>query len=500
MKKLLCSILFLLLISSESKAQTLVLDTTFKPFFQVRDHPPLMRPSSLRTIWENPKTGVIFTVGAGGLYTCDRNGDTNRVFTAPLGGGGITRLEYRGDSALILMNRAGYWGIDSTGKRWKAWDDWLATYRQTVTCLNSVYPFFFDDGSSLMINQSPGNPNGPGVNCKIVNPPDTFPHRFLIKVDPQGYWDSTFVPDAQGDLWGLLPYDSTRIWVFGIPRLFTHYDGVQINGLCRIYHDGTLDTTFKSPLEPFSSGILIPTLTEEDGGFFLTGVFFLKNNDSVKTALARFHADGSLDSSFIHKGAEDTTGFDFIGTNSIVPTPDKGYLVAGAFNQYQGVPAHALAKLDSNGRIQPEYFTSRGPDSATTFPENPGEISQILPSKFGGYYVIGDWRYWDGKRSEPIVRLIEAEPVGLEEEARPIPEVRLYPNPAKELLQVKIKSRQAVQYILLYDLLGRKQEVDLIKEQAGNYQLNLAGLIKGVYLLNIQLENGIQVSRKILKE
>ena len=114
--------------------------------------------------------------------------------------------------------------------------------------------------------------------------------------------------------------------------------------------------------------------------------------------------------------------------------------------------------------------------------------------------MIGDWRYWDGKRSEPIVRLIESEPVGLEKKVVSIPKVLLYPNPTKELLQVKIKSRQVVQYILLYDLLGRKQEVDLIKEQAGNYRLNLTDLNKGVYLLNIQLKNGIQISKKILKE
>ena len=222
-----------------------------------------MRPSSLRTIWENPRTGVIFTVGAGGIYTCNRDGDTNKTYTGVLGGSGITRIINLGDSALMQMRRANYSPIDSTGQKLPAWEQWRNNFRQTVTCLNSVYPFFFEEGSSLVVNETPGNPNGPGVNCKIVTPTDTFPHRFLVKIDPQGFWDSTFVPDADNEPEGLLPYDSSRIWVFGMPRLFSHYNGVQVDGLCRIYHDGTLDTTFKSPLKPFSSGILIPTLTEK---------------------------------------------------------------------------------------------------------------------------------------------------------------------------------------------------------------------------------------------
>ena len=45
-----------------------------------------------------------------------------------------------------------------------------------------------------------------------------------------------------------------------------------------------------------------------------------------------------------------------VETTTIVPTPDGGYLLGGFFNQYQGISVNNLAKLDSNGRIQPEYF------------------------------------------------------------------------------------------------------------------------------------------------
>jgi len=506
-RTLFCFLLFIALPGLGLNSQTLVVDSSFQPFFKVADI--VGTPRSLSRVWENPKTGKIIAVGSNGLYASLRSGakDPNYVGTIGGGGQGVARIVQINDSSLVLMRSGSAGMIDTNGSKMQVWTDWRTMAQQTVDCLTGIYPFFFKNGSSLMVNAAPGNQIPGDPNCKIVNPPDTFPHRFIIKLDSLGYWDSSFVPDATGAPDGFVPYDSNRIWIFGNPFLFTHYDGVRVNGLCRIYHDGRLDTTFKNPILPIIINLTfpigIPEFTEADGGFFMRGFFPLAGDSSKARRLARFHSDGRLDTTFAFATAEDTTGKNTASIMSIVPTSNQGYLLAGLFNQYQGHPVNGFVKVDSAGNLVPGYYKGRGPDSTTlrTAPELPGGISHILPSKFGGYYVVGDWRYWDGKPSQPIVRLKEVNPVGLED----IPSEKqnqftIYPNPVKENLQIETNSKFPVRQIELYDLNGRKQQSRAGKAGQSNYQMQLENMPPGLYFIVLQFEDGKRLSKKFVKQ
>ena len=71
--------------------------------------------------------------------------------------------------------------------------------------------------------------------------------------------------------------------------------------------------------------------------------------------------------------------------------------------------------------------------------------------------------------------------------------VSVYPNPTKG--QVNVVSKSAVKSILLVDMNGRAvKSFDEIK------QLDLTGLAKGVYILNITLADGQKTSTKLIKE
>ena len=71
--------------------------------------------------------------------------------------------------------------------------------------------------------------------------------------------------------------------------------------------------------------------------------------------------------------------------------------------------------------------------------------------------------------------------------------VSVYPNPTKG--QVNVVSKSAIKSILLVDMNGRAvKSFDNIK------QLDLSGLAKGVYLLNITLADGQSTSTKVIKE
>ena len=71
-------------------------------------------------------------------------------------------------------------------------------------------------------------------------------------------------------------------------------------------------------------------------------------------------------------------------------------------------------------------------------------------------------------------------------------ETILYPNPTTGILQIQSKS--AIQKMVLMDMTGRK-----LGEPSGS-TLNISTLPKGIYLLQIQLENGKTETKKIVKK
>lgn len=494
LNKVIILVLLIFTIRSELYAQPFVVDTTYKPYFKVQDASE--EQASLNDIWENSKTGIIFTVGEEGLYSSLSNGTRNTAYLGTSGrGAGIARFVQVNDTSFMQIGSGKFNAMDNAGNTSTFWLNWRDNYRNTVSCATGIYPFFFENGSSLMSN-SKGFPG----SCLINN---TYPHRYIVKVDSLGNWDSTFVPDTNYEPRGFLPYDSSRIWVFGRPRDLTHYDSIPINGICRIYHDGTIDTTFNSPLESLSSNYPVPLITEKDGGFFMRGPFILNGDGIKKTYLARFHSNGDLDSTFVFDGIEDTTGNNHLTLVSIVPTFDGGYILGGSFNKYQGVKANSIVKVDSVGNIQSQYFTSIGPDSSTFLdlvPTLPASVTKIIASEFGGYYVVGDWRYWDGKPSQPIVRLIDAKLVGIEEEYVNELRIDIYPNPTREFLNISIKEGRNIKGIQLYDLMGRMHEISIDQLNGNNFELNLTTVPRGLYILGIDLKSGVQFSKKVLKQ
>ena len=495
-----------LFLQFELTAQPLVIDSTFQPFFKVQE---IGRPKGVSRIIEDTKNGKIYFVGNfsweynsviyNGILTSTRTGDPINSFVSSGIASGVGKIQRVNDSILVLISSGNYSAVDTNGRvGGGSWANWRKSHKMTVDCASGQYPFFFENGSSLMVNLK-GNNGG----CSIVNPPDTFPHRYIIKLDSLGYWDSTFIPDANNVPFGFLRYDSSRIWIFGNPRGFIHYDGVQVDGLCRIFHDGTLDTTFHNPLEPFESSLPIPVLTDQNGRFFIRGYFKLKG-DTTAYKLARFHADGTLDTSFLNGDPDDTSEYLPL-LNTIIQTEDGGYLIGGRFNKYQGQPVNSLAKLDEFGNLQPEYFTSRGPDSSTFrfgsgFSDSfPPAIGEILESKFGGYYVVGDFTHWDGKPSQPVVRLVDQSLVGLTKRIQNKKLIKVYPNPTAELLTLESPLKLNRNDIRLYDLLGRLQKFSI--EQTGSYRMriNMTGLPSGVYILKAHMGKNEFVEKKVIK-
>jgi hypothetical protein len=534
MKKILIIGLFILL-GLGSSAQSFVVDTTFSPFFDIRAG----RGTIIDGLYEDSNNGRLYGVGNfsttlgssffRNILTCKADGSPSLPFSF-VGFNSIGGIERHSVNRLVISGSTGIGFIDTLGNTNLLSTNWGQNKIGAVKCSGNA--LIFPDGSSLFAN---GRDNS-GKACKIIQGTDTFPGRHIIKLTPQGLWDSTFNHDATyGQPGGFVRYDSNRILIYGNPLRFSHYDSIPIEGMCRIYLDGTLDTTFTSPINPnISGGSFLPISADSLGRFFIVGTFYLKG-DTFRTFLVRLNANGSIDTTFQYRnGAFAFNGFG--GVNTITETPDKGYLIGGYFDQYQGVNKKSIVKVDSNGILEPQYFTSLGPDSADqfSFAIFQGLVSAIIPSKFGGYYVGGNFLKWDGQASQPLIKITGLNggiPVGLEAplgSARGASNILVFPNPTSGL--VNIESELRIERMELYDLRGARlvngfekypvnwsssvfSDASIQSKQSLNHSatekmyrdarlksLDLTNLDNGIYFLKLIMKNGEVLTKKIIKQ
>lgn len=77
-------------------------------------------------------------------------------------------------------------------------------------------------------------------------------------------------------------------------------------------------------------------------------------------------------------------------------------------------------------------------------------------------------------------------------------ELKLYPNPTTELLNIEFQEEAELKSAELYSLNGRLVETYQPKKKGNYYQLNLIDAGAGTYLLKLQLEDGRSTTRKLI--
>lgn len=122
----------------------------------------------------------------------------------------------------------------------------------------------------------------------------------------------------------------------------------------------------------------------------------------------------------------------------------------------------------------------------------------IEKSLFGGYYVGGDFRVWDGNPSEPLVRLKLVTTTGIGENGLAQPKIDISPNPANGV--VTVKSELPIEGIRLFDVLGKAQSIRFYPPTDKEHNLKIEKLPAGIYFVQVLLKNGQSLSRKLVKD
>lgn len=137
-----------------------------------------------------------------------------------------------------------------------------------------------------------------------------------------------------------------------------HLDSIQVNGLVRLMPDGGLDSTYnydlvkhmgnEGPNGFFNRSILLP-----DGKLLVAGTFTKYNGQAVNR-IARLNTDGTLDPSFITGAGADRA------IENMERQADGKILLTGGFNNYGGTAVPHLARINDNGVIDPTFNAGNG--------------------------------------------------------------------------------------------------------------------------------------------
>jgi uncharacterized delta-60 repeat protein len=185
------------------------------------------------------------------------------------------------------------------------------------------------------------------------------PRDWLARLHRDGSLDTSFTATTDFIVQSVAVQPNGRILIGGP---FTTVNGVIRRSAARLHADGTLDDSFQpdprrleGPYYPQAGGSLydydddvVSVAIQPDGKILITGSF-AQVGTTARRGIARFHADGSLDSSF-NPGANDGATF-----GSLAVQPDGRILVGGTFTTIGGVPRNRLARLEADGSLDATF-------------------------------------------------------------------------------------------------------------------------------------------------
>jgi len=158
-----------------------------------------------------------------------------------------------------------------------------------------------------------------------------------------------------------------------------------------------MDTLFPSKVA--ANGAIADIIPVEDGKYLVVGDFTDFDNSGKEGKLnrvARINHDGKVDGSF---GPDKKNGTNtFVLTAKALPGPDRKYLVAGAFNNYEGVNfVNSIALLNNNGSLAADkIFSPSGKEIIISSLKGgiSGQVSNLHVQADGKILLTGVFRFY----------------------------------------------------------------------------------------------------------
>jgi uncharacterized delta-60 repeat protein len=208
----------------------------------------------------------------------------------------------------------------------------------------------------------------------------------IIRLNSDGSIDETFVYGSgfNDEVVTIAIQSDGKILVGGA---FAQYDGTLSNYIIRLNSDGSVDNTF-SVGTGFNSTVLTISI-QSDGKILVGGVFTSYKGTGAKNII-RLNSNGSIDNTFVYG-----TGFNVL-VRIIQIQSDGKILVGGDFQDYDGIPAYKIIRLNPDGSIDNTFINGSGFNSI---------VNTIQIQSDGKILVGGNFTEYNGTVTNYIIRL-----------------------------------------------------------------------------------------------
>ncbi|WCO01991.1 T9SS type A sorting domain-containing protein [Psychroserpens ponticola] len=226
----------------------------------------------------------------------------------------------------------------------------------------------------------------------------------LIRVNPDGSIDSSFnqtlLRDSNSSINSIVIQPDGKILVAGGFEMRTPHPDNELleEDIMRLNADGTRDETFIAPGNTSGCGDIRSVALQSDGKIIIVGDISycvsstIDNNENI----IRLNSDGSLDETFTTVVTDLGNGNSGEPIHSVRVQSDDKILIAGNFNQVNGVTQQRLARLNSDGTLDTSYTIGTGFNSA---------VNDIALQQDGKLLVVGNFTAFNATSQNQIVRL-----------------------------------------------------------------------------------------------
>lgn len=180
---------------------------------------------------------------------------------------------------------------------------------------------------------------------------------------------------------------------------FNRYDGVPISKVARLNSDGTLDTNFNNIDDEGTSVAPVIASFVTSNNKILTGGAFKNLKEYRKSSIAQLNFDGTMDLSF-NQTFGPSEGYFATKINSIQPSHNDSYYVAGVFREYDDIFSRNIARLNLDGTLDTSFNT--GIDRLNGFDD---EVFGFMEQANGKIIVVGEFENYNQFPAPGIIRL-----------------------------------------------------------------------------------------------
>lgn len=211
--------------------------------------------------------------------------------------------------------------------------------------------------------------------------------RGLVRTLPNGALDPSFAVTAgmTGGAGTALALQSDGSILVG--GTFTTYASTPRGRIARVSSTGAFDGTFATGAG--ASGTVRAIDVQSDGRILIAGEF-AQYDTVTRGRVARLLPDGSLDTSFAFGPGADGNVL------ALVEQPDGRVLVAGDFAHVDGVPRARVARLLTDGSVDPSFDPGLGPDAI---------VRALAVQADGDVLIAGDFQNVSGASRGRVARL-----------------------------------------------------------------------------------------------